>query len=220
MYTKSSMTSALDSLYGDYLRQKPRWYRIGTKTQEIDNAWAVYSNAGSTQTRMLILGDISIRSNEDMLQNFGTTANYPMRNQNTLAASNQKGSVLNEKYWWTMINDAWVLGGANSLTPFHMSYASTPPDGDLWDDSARPPRPRVLGREIWGLYNFGYRRIRHSHEATLGIVFAPVDESKAKNARFVDYLDSLDNATLPKIKDIFKLTTCINWADYTLPATV
>jgi hypothetical protein len=216
MYDESTLKDALKNLYGDYLKQMPRWYRQGTKTEEIDNAWKVYSNASSTQTRLLILGDISIRSNEDLLQNFGTTANYPMRAQNTLAASNQKGSVLNEKYWWPLINDAWVLGGANSRTPFYMSYGTQPPDDDLWDSSAG--RPRVLGRELWGLFNFGYRRIRHDHEATLGLVFAPVDESKAKNARFVDYLNVLNGASLDKIKDIFKMTAYINWADYTLPS--
>jgi hypothetical protein len=47
-----------------------------------------------------------------------------------------------------------------------------------------------------------------------------VDESKATSARFVDYLNALVDVSLDKIKDIFKLTAYINWADYTLPKAV
>jgi hypothetical protein len=215
MYTETTLKSALTTLASEYVKQMPHWYNAGSETEEFDNAWQVYSNAANTQLTLLVLGDISIRSDEDLLQNVGTTANFPMRSKKSLAASNQKGSVLNEKYWWPMINDAWVLGGVHSLTPFHMAYNSRPPDDDLWD--LRGKRPRVLGRELLGLFTFGYRRIRHSHEAKLGIVFAPVNKTKATQATFAEYLDAVKTATPAGIKDIFVLTACINWADYTLP---
>jgi hypothetical protein len=70
-----------------------------------------------------------------------------------------------------------------------------------------------------GLYTFGYRRIRHDHEATLGIVFAPVTQTKAEQATFTKYLDAVATATLAGLKDIFALTAYINWADFTMPTT-
>jgi hypothetical protein len=218
MYDATTLTDALSNLYDVYLRQNPDWHRLSSKDEEIENAWAVYSYASATQTQSLILGDSSIRSDEDLLRNFGTTANHPMQEQDPEGASNQKGSVLSERLWWPMINDAWVLGGANSLTPFYLAFGAQPPDERLWDD--RAGRPRVLGRELWGLFHFGYRRIRHDHEETLGLVFAPVDESKAKDARFEDYLNALGDLSLGKIRDLFGMAAAINRADYRLPLAV
>lgn len=195
MYTEQALKTELGLLYGDYKKQMPRFYKDkwGEK-EEIDRAWKLYSNAADTQLSMLLLGDVKIRSDKALLKNMGTTAAYPMtnpagtttgRNPRT-SASNSTGSVLNEQDWWPLPNDAWVLGGINSLAQFHLASGINPADDLLWDASAA--RPRVLGRELIGLFAFGYTRIKHEHEATLGIVFGPANKEAATRATFTQYL--------------------------------
>ncbi|WP_257455491.1 hypothetical protein [Archangium lipolyticum] len=95
---------------------------------------------------MMVLGKADIRTDNDALYNFGTTAGKPMyRPQDLSGASNTTGSVLNQKGWWPMQNDAWLLGGAHGGRQFHLAKNDLT-DADLWD--AKSNRPTVLGREI------------------------------------------------------------------------
>lgn len=195
LYTEQSLKTELGGLYSEYRKQMPRWYKdqYGEK-EEIDRAWKLYSNASRSQLSMLVLGDISIRGDKDLLKNMGTTAAYPMTNPSAqttgqnprTSASNRTGSVLNEQDWWPLPNDAWLLGGVNSLAQFHLASGTNPSDDLMWDASAG--RPRVLGRELIGLFAFGYIRIKHGHEAKLGIVFGPNNKKAATEATFTQYL--------------------------------
>lgn len=204
MYVEQDLKTELRRLYSTYKQHMPRWYkrRQYSENEEIDRAWRLYSNAGATQLSMLVLGEADIREDTDLLKNMGTTAAYPMtnpersvtvgRNPKT-AASNKKGSVLNEEAWWPLPNDAWTLGGVNSLAQFHLASGAVPSDDLLWD--ARASRPRVLGRELIGLFAFGYIRVQHDHEATLGIVFGPAKKNVATNATFTQYLEAIRRCT-------------------------
>lgn len=65
-------------------------------------------------------------------------------------------------------------------------------------------RPRVLGREIIGMFNFGSVRVAHAHEAKLGIVFGPHSAEGAKSATFTNYLKVLGNvSSAANIRNIF-----------------
>jgi hypothetical protein len=197
MYVEQSLKTELNQLYADYRQHHmPRWYRRMQKhqAQEIDGAWQMYSNARSTELSMLVLGGDAIRDDADLLRNMGTTAARPVENRwgNTTvegvpSGSNQRGSVLKEARWWPLPNDAWVIGGLHGLAQFHLGVA--PSDDLLWDATAN--RPRVLGRELIGLFAFGYIRIDHPHEATLGIVFGPHNKTSAQAATFGDYLEAV-----------------------------
>ncbi|WAG76930.1 hypothetical protein LMK08_16275 [Metapseudomonas furukawaii] len=53
---------------------KPDWYVLGTQEQEIDEAWALYSNTRGSLLSELLLGDMKLRSQVEILKNFGTTS--------------------------------------------------------------------------------------------------------------------------------------------------
>jgi len=200
---KSDFEAEIKSLEGVYRSQMPKWYHPAqTWGGEIDHAWLLYSNARSNDLGMLILGGEELRSDKDLLANFGTTAAAPAQNesQDTTfkpgvrpSAKNKTGSVLKEKYWWPMMNDAWVLGGIHGLSEFHLATAS--PDSvtnaELWEGKLR--RARVLGREMIGLSAFGYKRAKNNFEALTGVVYVAASEDKAKAATFTQYLRAIAN---------------------------
>ncbi|QRY79203.1 hypothetical protein JVX91_27155 [Pseudomonas sp. PDNC002] len=132
----------------------------------------------------------------------------------------RNGSVLNDGFWWPLINDAWLIGGVHSFKRFHLALASID-EGLLWDSSPKPkgPRLRMLGRELIGLHEAGYRLIglpawaikkEHVDEegqktetrtpvasssvrATIGYVFAPTEKTKALALSFTSYRAAIDN---------------------------
>ena len=223
MYDLSSFTSELNSLQLLYQHQKPRWYRARVPwSKEVNNAWRLYSNAKANNLGMLVLGGEDIRTDADLTNNMGTTAANPVDNRSgtTVSASapsgsNTTGSVLKERFWWPMLNDAWVLGGLHGLAQFHLASPSiaSVSDDSLWDAGAK--RPRVLGREIIGLFNFGYVRVSHDHEAKLGIVFSADNKLSAQGATFRNYLTAINLVTsVSNIKSM--LTPNVKYTSYRL----
>jgi hypothetical protein len=204
--TKDQFEEAVAGLYGTYWdKHRPGWYKDKWgKAEEIDRAWKLYNSALNTQLSMLLLGDQTIRDPDDnhgagLLRNLGTTAAYPVRDFNGRAhpgkaASSRKGSILNEDDWWTLPNDAWVLGGVHSLTPFYLASPTLPADPLLWD--SKKHRPRVLGRELIGLIHFGYARVILQAAGDSGrplqITFEPMNALKATGATFAEYLRAID----------------------------
>jgi hypothetical protein len=208
--TKEQFEEAIGGLYGTYWdKHRPVWYEDKWgKAEEIDRAWKLYNNALNTKLSMLLLGDQTIRNPDDdngagLLRNFGTTAAYPVRDfqgraSPGQAASSRKGSILNEEDWWTLPNDAWVLGGVHSLTPFYLASPTLPADGLLWDKFKK--RPRVLGRELIGLITFGYARVIHQAGdggSPLQITFEPTNAPKATGATFAEYLEAIKTFKRP-----------------------
>jgi hypothetical protein len=213
--TKEQFEEAVEGLYGTYWnKHRPVWYEDQWgEEEEIDRAWKLYNKARNTQLSMLLLGDQTIRNPDDnhgagLLRNFGTTAAYPVqdfkgRTFPGKAASSRRGSILNEEDWWTLPNDAWVLGGVHSLTRFYLASPTLPADDLLWDKNKK--RPRVLGRELIGLIHFGYARVIHQaagdHGRPLQITFdPPVNEAKATGATFAEYLSAIK--TFKRASDI------------------
>ena len=187
MYEKKAFEAELTKLWAKILSNKPSWYKVGTKALEISDAWEMYQNARQSTLSELLLGDVKLRSQIEVLKNFGTTSgtettmerktlkdsgNKPIF-PNDVKSSQQirlgkgytkelgvahirRGSVLNDGWWWTLKNDAWVLGGVHGLKRFHLTMGSVP-DDLIWDSKAG--RPRVLGRELVGLAAAGYSLI-------------------------------------------------------------
>lgn len=139
----------------------------------------------------------------------------------------RNGSVLNDGFWWPLINDAWLIGGVHSFKRFHLALSAVD-DSLLWDSSKKPkgPRLRMLGRELIGLHEAGYRLIglpswaiesKHtdgdgketitktpvagsSVRASVGYVFAPTQKDKALALSFTSYRTAV--STFTSLKDI------------------
>ncbi len=226
MYVKSTFVSELNSLENSYKAQMPGWYKKmqAPWPQEVEHAWKLYCNARDNSLSMLVLGGMEIRDDKDLLANMGTTAAAPAQNQkgsvtfnNRPSGSNTKGSVLKERYWWPLQNDAWVLGGIQGLSQFHLAAASIAGvlDDMLWEADAR--RPRVLGRELIGLFNFGYIRVSNPNEGKLGIVYAPHNKEAAQGSTFTRYLASLkDVYAASNIRNM--MSVHVPYASFSMPA--
>lgn len=185
MYTERSFKEELARIWSTVTSFKPHWYTMGSQQIEINDAWEMYQNARGSNLSELLLGEMKLRSQLEVLKNFGTTSGTettmerhtlyddkkklisPGQVNETLRqgkgykkddgiAHIRRGSVLNDGWWWPFKNDAWVIGGIHGLKRFHLTMASAP-DDLLWD--GKDGRPRVLGRELLGLSAFGYSLI-------------------------------------------------------------
>lgn len=186
MYTETTFKAELELIWSTVTSFKPHWYKMGSKEVEINDAWAMYLNARNSNLSELLLGDLKLRSQIEVLKNFGTTSGTETTmERGTLFNGKKKvntgqvitsvkkrrgkgyrgsdgiahircGSVLNDGWWWPFKNDAWVMGGIHGLKRFHLTMASAP-DDLVWDQPNG--RPRVLGRELLGLAAFGYSLI-------------------------------------------------------------
>lgn len=188
MYTPTTFEADVLKLWDTIKGFKPSWYQQSGLDQqlEIRDAWQMYENARTSNLSELLLGDVKLRTQIDVLQNFGTTSGTETSmERGTLVDAGRKiragkvrhlvdnrlppkhrpadgvahirrGSVLNDGWWWPFKNDAWVLGGIHGLKRFHLTLAEVP-DDLIWDKGAG--RPRVLGRELLGLAAFGYSLI-------------------------------------------------------------
>jgi len=115
----------------------------------------------------------------------------------------RKGSVLNDNFWWPFKNDSWILGGVHGLRFFHLTMAKVP-DTLIW--ASKENRPRMLGRELIGLKEFGYSWVAEFGKGKkpsisqklinlTGMVFAPTDRSKAEGASFEKYRNAIKKYT-------------------------
>ena len=112
------------------------------------------------------------------------------------------GSILWDQNWTPGVNDAWLLGGIHNRFEFHYSDNSQANDGSavspkigskgqLYDeDRAIGQRLRVTGRELLGLFEFGYGRAsvhKNRQGVELQTSFHVVNEGKWKTATFQRY---------------------------------
>ncbi len=189
----------LDEEYKDYLRQPQQQRSYGAQY-----AWLIYRNASQSQLNSLLLGSADLRKVSDrttpILANFGTTSVVPkanthkkleeLRQKGLPTADEQLGSILSEKNWWPMFNDAWLLGGVHKLARFYLARARAPEAHLVWN--ADKQRPRILGRELIGLKTFGYKRVVNRFQADLGLVFAASDISRSLTAKFTALCAAVD----------------------------
>jgi len=189
----AAFESAVKAEWNRILATKPGWYAAGSQAEEIDDAWEMYLNTRESLLREQLLGETKMRTNVPLLQNFGTASGttttaergtlivetrHGRQVKKTSIGANQitakvgvddqedmlrRGSVLNDGYWWTFKNDAWVMGCVHGLKVMQLSKEGLSQLSDLddlvWDSGAK--RPRVLGRELIGLHAAGYKRIVH-----------------------------------------------------------
>lgn len=296
LYTEDSFTTEINTNWARISKDLPTWHLLHpsrhtaadkyqeTKDTTIQNAWAIYKNALNSNLKEMLLGDVKLRSEISILQNFGTTAgttttmdrgilrdgsNNKVTTQmvtktidtQNLAISEAvrhgeearkfiipttgsemlyKGSVLNDGFWWPLINDAWVLGAVHGLRVFHLALAEVDP-ALLWDASNN--RPRVLGRELIGLVTAGYSLIglpswaktkpdpklgastlstasttgaaatQKEIRTAYGWTFSPTSKTKAQNLTFTSYHAAIDSFnSLGKLTAIF--SSEITYDDY------
>jgi len=193
---------------GDY-RLSPfnRWCTWWSKDPRLDvlNAWRLYNCANRAALGMLLLGGAKIRKDSALVMNFGVASQagpYDPQEKALVAELERlretqrlapaladapdvagPGSILSDRTWTPLLNDAFILGGAHGGHEFHLaedsveSYftfrqtrAAFEPDRAtteekwmgffkahpelLWD--SKLGNPRVLARELIGLKAFGY----------------------------------------------------------------
>ena len=120
-------------------RAADRWFRWSTNDDElIRNAWQLYKCANQNELGFLLLGDAKIRSG-NLLMNFGLASGNGIDDAREIRQIDEvrarrrglappghtaveplgPGSILNDKSWTPLLNDAFILGGVHSRQDFH-----------------------------------------------------------------------------------------------------
>lgn len=159
---------------------------------DVQNAWAVYRRAMHTNLQSLVLGRWVPNSTE-LNPGIDQTTRDNFHQMNEV---DYGGSVMNSANWSVLMNDAWVLGGIHSHTPFYLASPRTQANIDLrqggdpgtwrFDDLT------VTGRELLGLLTFGYEIVRAN--PTLGEAGRVLNAGLANGATFDAYLTAVGNA--------------------------
>jgi hypothetical protein len=208
MYTTyAEFEAAVRPEWQRILTMKPGFYKVADYAIEVQDAWELYRNTRESLLKEQLLGETKMRTDVELMQNFGTASGTKTTAERGLlkegktnisaasitskvsgAASKtdmlRKGSVLNDGWWWTFKNDAWLIGCAHGLKVMQLSSIGLAQLSDLdalmWDSSAR--RPRVLGRELIGLNAAGYKRVVYFSYKEVEID-DPTDKSKGKKRK-------------------------------------
>ena len=108
---------------------------------DVHHAWRLYNAAAQNYLGILLLGNAAIRSNMELLTNFGMTTGgalsedqkiqeeilnknrraHGSHQDNIFANSVGKGSVLTDQFWTPILNDSYILGGCHTLQDFHLA---------------------------------------------------------------------------------------------------
>lgn len=174
-----SIHEQVEQHFDEYVNDhRPRWMKkdeiLNNKPKQKEVAAQLYANARNSELEFMLLGNAKLRSDQALLRNFGTTAETPLKQLAKRGASSRQGSILNQKDWWPLQNDAWLLGAVHGKKKFHITqskhdatarhWALGPElkDEDIWDKGKSPrdvPRPTVLGRELLALKKMGYKTV-------------------------------------------------------------
>ncbi len=187
MYTKTSFESELRRLWTTIKALKPHWYKMGSIEVEIGDAWEMYQNARNSSLSELLLGDVKLRSQLEVLKNFGTTSGSETTMERKTLLDDKKQKIypsqvnasvmgqLGKAYTkqdgiahirrGSVLNDGWWWPFKNDAWVIGGVHGlkrfhltmADVPDELLWD--GKDGRPRVLGRELLGLAAFGYSLI-------------------------------------------------------------
>ena len=117
------------------------WRAIDPESHIFD-AWRLYQQAYGNSLGFLLLGDAKIRSSGDLLRNFGLTSGNGLSDERELQQIRElerqrgggpagnpvpkvlgPGSILNDKQWTPLLNDAFILGGVHRNQDFHWAEA-------------------------------------------------------------------------------------------------
>jgi hypothetical protein len=142
MYTKLSYVQELKAILEMYKQDNPWaywWHQDPVVNAQ--RGWAMYEKASQNALGFLLLGDTAIRSNKALLLNFGLTSAHGVQEDRDKAMIAQimgvrtgiataarpatellgPGSILSDKEWTPMLNDAFIMGGVNACQEFHLA---------------------------------------------------------------------------------------------------
>lgn len=130
------------------------WFRWGDAAH-ILYAWNMYNCASHSSLGFLLLGDTKIRSDRELVLNFGLSSAHGVQEQNDLQMIAEllgkrranaspanplipvegPGSILSDKKWSPLLNDSFILSGIHAQFEFHLAESSFESPGAL-------PEPR------------------------------------------------------------------------------
>ena len=139
-WTAAQFEMAASPVLMDY-RSHHKWFDWGGKSDKeiITDAWRLYLRANENALGMLLLGDAKIRSG-NLLMNFGLASGnglsdarekqqidevFALRQRLSFNTGQRAvealgpGSILNDKSWTPLLNDAFILGGVHGGHEFH-----------------------------------------------------------------------------------------------------
>lgn len=177
-YQLTACTEAYDNdnQWFGFQRGGPPWSQ-GTWEQFILAAWKLYENVSASQLQLILLGDTKIRSDPQLLFNFGLSANtrtpqedkdkalvselmYKRRKwaggtKGKEAAENimGPGSILSAKRWSPALNDAFVLGAIHKKQSFH--FALNDQEQVVWRNLTTMPNTQMNADFANRLEKFG-----------------------------------------------------------------
>jgi len=114
------------------------WFKWSDNDDDlIHNAWRLYKCSNQNELDMLLLGDAKIRSG-NLLENFGLASGNGLDDAREIRQIDEVrarrtglalgdpvvdplglGSILNDKAWTPLLNDAFILGGVHAGQDFH-----------------------------------------------------------------------------------------------------
>lgn len=178
--------------------KKPAYLRYyQDKINEITYSYfLLHNNAGcSTSEVPIILGDEKLRISIHELRNFGVICGdengLSDRFKTDLLPTTPRGEggILCEQTWDITKNDIAMIAAIQGEKDFHIFYQGTEIEyKDLWDEKNQ--RPRVLGREIIFLLEYGYKVVTNK---STGISFFPPKKENPKNVTYSDMLKLIDS---------------------------
>ncbi|WP_461535066.1 hypothetical protein [Spongorhabdus nitratireducens] len=208
-YNQPDYSKALKLCLPDYQsKHQLPGYQPAARDDEIQKAWLMYQAARDNDLGLLLLGKSDIRLDGVLVCNFGYTSvhgtehgvteqlawegtqkrrksrSHPDEPHNQLLGP---GSVLCDRGWSLMLNDAFILGGVHGDSQFELALpalAGKNSDADVvglidaepelfWP--AGQPYPAVLMRELTGLRMAGYA----PHRSSAGLSFSCVKPRRA-----------------------------------------
>jgi hypothetical protein len=117
------------------------WFHTwGNSGDAIFNAWKLYKAANQNVLGSLLLGDAKIRTSGNLLMNFGLASGSGVSDESELKVIRElqqkrkelsgprfgaavdivgPGSILNDRNWTPLLNDAYILGGVHAGQDFH-----------------------------------------------------------------------------------------------------
>ncbi|ECF6016436.1 hypothetical protein QG25_003400 [Salmonella enterica subsp. salamae] len=134
--------------------------------------WLVYKKA-FTSTGPMLIGRSGDLWKESVL------AQFNLNKDDYLWKINAPGNILMMDKWTPILNDAWVLGGVHRYADFHLMSILAPEN--LWNYQSS--YHIVTAREILGLLNFGYQKVRVGNK----IIFKCRKILSAKDANLRSY---------------------------------
>lgn len=139
-WTLHQFTDAAQRVLDRY-KAEYSWWSWGNQdlSTTIYKAWKLYDAAAKNQLGTLLLGDAKIRTNADLVMNFGLTSGSgigadELKQIQTLTEKRQSlagaragpvvgvlgpGSILNDQQWTPLMNDSFILGGVHMNDDFH-----------------------------------------------------------------------------------------------------